>query len=125
MGSSCEIIGALGVINLGVVTVYGTLRGGTVTGTLVGVIICTYLGNTVVCVFSGCMVLNNFSNMLMMCYWLSQIVKGVCGPGFLITCISSFSALVACSVADNHGMTKCCGKNSTTSACISPLVLGV
>ena len=67
MGYSCVIIGDLGVITLGGVTVSGTLGGGNVTGTSVGAIFGTYLGNTVVWVFSGCMVLNIFANLLMAC----------------------------------------------------------
>ena len=114
------IIGVLGVIILGGVTSAGTLSGGTVTGTLVGAMIGTILGTTVVCFVSGCMVLNSFSNLLMVCNWLSPIVKWVCGTGFLITWISSLAALVACSVADNPGMTSCYGKKSTTSECIFP-----
>ena len=48
MGYSCVIIGSLGVIILGGVTVADTLGGGTVTGTRVGAIVGTSLGNTVV-----------------------------------------------------------------------------
>ena len=125
MGYYCDIIGALSVITCGYVTVAGTLGGGTVTGTLVGAIVDTYLGNTLVWVFYGCMVLNSSANISMVYNCLSPILKGVCGTGFLITCISSLSALVACSIADNTGMTRCCVKNSTTSACISLLMLGV
>ena len=119
------IIGALGVITLGGVTVTGILGGGTVTGTLVGEIVGTYLGNTLVWFFSGCMVLNNVSNLSIACNWLYPIVKGVCGPGVFSKWISYLAVLVACSVADNPGMTRCCGKKSTTSACLFPLVLGV
>ena len=125
MGSSCVIIGGLGVITLGGVTVNVTLGGVTGIGTRVVAIVGTYLGNTVFWVLSGCMVLKICANLLMACNWLSPIVKGVCGPRFLITCISSLEALVACSAADNPGMMRYCGKNSTTSACISPLELGV
>ena len=110
MVSSCDIIGTLGVITLDGVTVTGTLGGVTVTVTLGGEIVGTYLGNTLVWFFSGCMVLNNVSNLSIACNWLYPIVKGVCGPGFLITCISSLAALVACSVSDNPGMKRCCGK---------------
>ena len=124
MGSSCEIIGTLGIITLGGATVAGTLGVGTVIVTLGGAIVVAYQGNTVVWVFSGCMVLNNFANPSMAFNWLSLILKGVYGPGFLSTFISSLAALMACSVVDNPGMTRCCGNNSTTSACISPLVVG-
>ena len=76
------IIGALGVITLGRVTVAGILGGGTVTGTLVGAFFATYLGNTVFCVFSSCMVINICANLLMACNWLSLIVKGFLVPDF-------------------------------------------
>ena len=109
MVSSCDIIGTLGVI---------TLSGGTVIGILGGGIVGTSLGNTLVWVFSGCMVLNLFSNILMACNFLSPIVKGVCGTVFLSTCISSLADLLACSVVDNPGMTRCCGTNSTTYGCL-------
>ena len=125
MGSSFVIIGSLGIITLGGVTVAGTLGGGTMIGTRVGAIIGNYLGKTVVWVFSVCMVLKIFANLLMDCNWLYLIMKGVCGPGFLITCISYLAYLVACSVADNPGMTRCGGKKSTISTCLSPLVLDV
>ena len=125
MDSSCVIIGTIDVITIGGVTVAGTLGGGTVTGTLVGSIFVTSLCNIVVYVFSVCMVLNIFANLWMACNWLSLIMKGVCGPEIFIRCISSLAALVACSVVDNPGIMKCCGKNCTTSAWISPLVLGV
>ena len=59
-GSSFEIIGTLGVINLGGDTVAGTLGGGTVIGTLGSAIVGTYLGNTLVWVLSCCMMLNIF-----------------------------------------------------------------
>ena len=75
--------------------------------------------------FSGCILLNSFSNLSMACNWLSMILKGVCGPGFLIMCVSSLTDLVVCYVADNPGMRRCYGKNSTISTCIPPLVLGV
>ena len=123
--SSCVIIGAQGVITLGVVTVSGTLCGGTVSSTCVGAIVGTSIGNTVVWFFSGCMVLKFCSNLLMACNWLSLIAKGAYGPGFLITCISYLEALVTYSAADNPGMMRCCGKTSTTSACLYPLMLGV
>ena len=125
IGYSCEIICVLGVINLGGITSAGTISCGTVTGTLVGAMVGTLPGTTGVWVFSGCMVLNMFAYLFMACNDLSPIVKGVCGPGFLIRWISSLAALVACSVADNPGMTMCCGKNSITYACLSALVLGV
>ena len=110
MGSSFVIIGSLGIITLGGVTVAGTLGGGTMIGTRVGAIVGNYLGKTVVWVFSVCMVLKIFANLLMDCNWLYLIMKGVCGPGFLITCISYLTALVACSAADNPEMMRCCGK---------------
>ena len=125
MGSSYVIIGVRGVITLGGITSNGNLGGVTVTGTLVGVMVGTSLGTTVFWTVSGCMVLNSFSNISMACNWLSPIVKGVCATGFLITCISSLAFLVVCSIADNLGMTRCCGKNYTTSTCFYLLVLGV
>ena len=111
MGSSCKIIFDLGFVTLSGITANGTLGGGTLTGTLGGAIVGTSLGTTVLWVFSGCVVLNIFADLSMACDCLSPIVKGVCGPVFLITCISSLSDLVACSVADNPGMTRCCEKN--------------
>ena len=60
MGYSFVIIGTIGVIIVGGVTVAGTLGGGIVTSTLVGAIIGTPLGNIAVYSFSGCMVLNIF-----------------------------------------------------------------
>ena len=125
MGSSCVIIGTLGVITLGGVTVSGTLGGGAVNCTLRGAIVCTSIGTTLVSVFSSYMVLNNFANLSRACNWLSPIVKGVCGPVFLSTCISSLAALVAFSVEDNPCMMNCGGENSTTYVCLSPLVFGV
>ena len=125
MGSSCVIIVVLGVITLGGVTYDGTLGGGTLTGTLIGAMVGNLLGTTLVCVVSGCMVLNIFANLSMACNCIYPIFKGVCGPGFLITCIHSLEALVACSVDNNPEMMRCCGKNSTTSACLPPLVLSV
>ena len=104
MGSSYVIIGYLGIIKLGGVTITDTFGGGTVTGTLVGTIFGTFLGNTVVWVFSGCMVLNICANLSMACNWLYPIVKGFYGPVFLITCVSSLADLVACYAADNTGM---------------------
>ena len=64
MGSSCVIIGVLGIISLG---------GGNVTGTLVGAMVGTYLGTTIVWVVSGCILLNSISNLSMTCNWLSPI----------------------------------------------------
>ena len=125
IGSSCAIIGDLGVITLGGVTVAGTVVGATVTGTRVGAIVGTSLGNTTVWVFSGCMVLKICDNLSMACNWLSPIVKGVCGQEFFITCNSSLAALMDYSAADNPGMMSCCGKTSTTSACLYPLMLVV
>ena len=125
IGSSCVVIGDLSVTTLVGLTVSGILGGSTLNVTLVGEIVGTYLGNTLVYVFPGCTVLNIRANLLMACNWHSPIVKGVCGPGFLITCSSSLAALVACCASDNHGMMRCCGKNSTTYACLSPLVLGL
>ena len=58
------------------------------------------------------------SNILMVCNWVYPIVKGVLGPGFFSICINSLAALVACSVVDNLGVMRRCGKNSTTSDCI-------
>ena len=87
-------------ITLSGVAVDDNLSGGTVTGTLVGEIMCTSLGNTVVWFFSGCMVLDICAKLLMAYNWLSLTLKGVCDPGFLITCISYLVVLVACSVAD-------------------------
>ena len=116
MVSSCVIIGVLVVIAPG---------GGTMTGTLVGSMVETLLGNTLFWVVSGCMVLNSCANLSIACNWISLIVKGVCVPGLLFTCISCLAALVACSVADNTGMMRCCGKDSTTYECIYPLVLVV
>ena len=110
MVSSCVIIGSLGVIILGGVTITGTLSGGTVSGNLTDEIVGTSLGNNLVWVFSGCMMLNICANLSMAYNWLSLIVKGVCGPGFLIICSSYLAALVACSAADNSGMMRCCGK---------------
>ena len=111
MGSSCVIIGALGVINLFSVTVVATPGGGTVIGALRGAIVGTSLGTTLVWVLSVCIVFNNFSYILMTSNWLFQIVKGVCGMGGFSTCISSLAALVACSVEDNHGMTRSMGSS--------------
>ena len=107
MDSSCVIIGTIDVITIGGVTVAGTLGGGTVTGTLVGSIFVTSLCNIVVYVFSVCMVLNIFANLWMACNWLSLIMKGVCGPEFLIMCISSLEALVACSTTVNTSIMMC------------------
>ena len=95
------------------------------TGTLVGAMVGTLLGTNLVWVVSGCMVLNSCANLSMACNWISLIVKGVCVPGLLIMCNSCLAALVACFVADNTGMMRCCGKDSTTSECIYPLVLVV
>ena len=95
------------------------------TDTLIVAIVGNSLGNTLVWVLSSCMVLNSSSNILMACNWISPIVKGVCGPVFLIICITSLADLVSCCVPDNPGMTSYCGKNSTTFACVSPLVLVV
>ena len=115
MGSSCEIIGTLGVITIGGVSVAGTLCGGTVIGTLGGAIIGTSLVTTLVWVFFGCMVLKSFSNILIVCIWHSPIVKEVFVPGFFSTCFSSLTDLVSCSVENNTIMMRCCGKNFTTS----------
>ena len=71
------------------------------------------------------MVLNNFANLSMACHLLSPILKGFFGTVFLSTCIRSLAALVDCSVVDNPGMTRCCGKNSTTYVCLYPLDVGV
>ena len=125
MGSSYVIIGALGVITLCGVTVVVTPGGDTVIGALGGAIFGTSLGTTLVWVLSVCIVFNNFPYILMTSNWLFPIVKGVCGMGGFSTCISSLAALVACSVEDNHGMTRCYGKNSTTSACLSLLLLSL
>ena len=125
MESSCEIIVYLCLITLGGVTVSGTLGGGTVIATLVGAIFGDSLGTTFGLSFLRLHGVKYFFNLLMTCNWLSPIVKGVCGPVFLIMCISSLEAIVACSVTENPGMKRCRGKNFTTSACIPPLVLGV
>ena len=122
---SSEIIWTLGIITLVSDTVAGTLGGDTALGTLGVAIIGTSLGNNFVWVFPGCMVLNHVANLSMACNWLSPILKGCLGPVFFSTCIRSLAALVACSVVDNPGMTRCCGKNSIISACISLLVVGV
>ena len=100
MGSFCVIIVTLGVITLGYFTVVGTPGSGTMNITLGGAIFGTSLGNTLVWVFFGCIILNNFFNLSMACNWLSPIVKLVCGPVFLSTCISSLESVVACSVED-------------------------
>ena len=125
MGYYCVIIGSLGVITLGGVTVNGALGSGTMTGIHVGAIVGTSLGNTVVWVLFGFMVLKVCANLLMACNWLSPIVKWVCGTGSFIMCISYLTPLVACYDADNPGMMWRCDKNYTTSTCLSPLVLVV
>ena len=71
------------------------------------------------------MLLNSVANPSMECNCISKIVKGVLDPGLFIICINYLAALVACSVLDNPGMIRCCGKNSITSECLSPLVYGV
>ena len=61
----------------------------------------------------------------MACKLFSPTVKGVLVPGLFSIWINSFAALVVCSVVYNQGIMSCCGKNSTTSEYLSPLVLGV
>ena len=74
--SSCNIIGTLCVITFGGATVVVNLGVDTVIGTLGGAIIATSLGTSFVWGFYGCMLLNNASNILMVYYWLSPVVKG-------------------------------------------------
>ena len=71
------------------------------------------------------MLLNSVANPSMECNCISKIVKGVLDPGFFIICINYLAALVACSVLDNPGMIRCCGKNSTTYAYLYPLLFGL
>ena len=125
VGSFCEIIKSLGFIILGGVTVAGTIGGGTVIDTLISVIVGTSLGTTLVWVFYSSIVLNNFVNILMACNWISMIMKGVYGPGFLRNCNSSLAVLVDCSVENNPCMISYCGNNYNKCSCLSPLVLGV
>ena len=69
------------------------------------------------------MLLNSVANPSMECNCISKIVKGVLDPGFFIICINYLAALVACSIVENPGTIRSCGKNSTTSECLSSLVL--
>ena len=126
--SSCEITGTLGFTTLSGATVIVTLSDGTVTDILGGAAIGNSLGTTFVLVlfsFSCCMLLNSVAHLYMSCNWISLILKGVLGPGLFIICNNSLTALVDCSVVHNPGMMRCCGKNSTISACLYLLVFGV
>ena len=57
------------------------------------------------------------------CPW--PTLKGVAGPGDLMALMRSCAALAACSAGVSPGMVVFCGKNSTTSASLSALVLGM
>ena len=71
------------------------------------------------------MLLKKFSNLPMALNWISPIVKGVLGHGFLVICIKFLAALVGFSSVDKPDMMRYCGKNYTTYACLYPLVFGV
>ena len=126
MFSSCDITGTLGSINLGGATVLGTFSDGYVIDTLGGATAGTYLRTTFVFFLAccGCMFLNNFANLSMTCNCLSLILKVVLGPVFFVIYNNYLAALVDCSVVKDPGIIRCCGKNSTTYACIYLLVLG-
>ena len=124
---SCESTGSLVPINLGGATVLCTLGDVTIIRNLGGATVGNSLGTNFefgLFVCCGCMVLKSVANLSMACNWLSPIVKGFLDPGFFIICTNSLAALVDCSVTDNPGMMRCCGKNSTTSEYIYPLVFG-
>ena len=109
-------------------TSIATLNNGTVIGTIGYATVGNFLGldfllGLLFC--CSCMLLNSITNLLMMFNWISPIVKGALVPGFFIICINYLDALLYCSVVDNLGIMRCCGNNSTTSACLSPLVFGV
>ena len=129
--SSCEINSTLGAITCSDGTVIGTLGDGTVIVTLRDAIDGTYLGTIFVLGFfgffgcCGCMLLNSVASLLMVLNWISPIVKGVLGIGFLGTCINFLATLVALYVVDNPGMIRCSVNNFTTSICLSSLVFGV
>ena len=91
MLSSCDITGNLGSITLSGDTFICNLSDVTVIVTLGGATVGTSLGLTfvlVLFVWWGCILLHSVANLLMSCNWLSLIVKGVLGPGFLIICIN-------------------------------------
>ena len=128
MLSSFDITGTLGSITLGGATVIGALGDGTVIGTIGGATVGTSLGITFGLFLFVCyyfMLLKSFYTLSMAWNCLSMIVKGFFSPGLFILCINSLAALVACYFVDNPGMMRCCGNNSTTYACLFPLVFGV